>query len=341
MNKFIKKQPIKLDELHFFKKELEETVDWIKNKNRKYNLMLVSGATGIGKTLFVKHVVQNFNHIFIDNVIDLNNIQKDVIVIDDFENIYNKQTCNMFLNYKRKIPLICITTDRTKFKTLITKCFDQPLSRPRYDTIAKKFNIPEQVVKDSSNDIRFLVLNKHKFNNKLINNISNYLKDDFDDTFSAVTNILKKISLDQSMKSFFVDPVMVPIFMYVYCDTFVNEKIIKNNKIINDKSYDSLLFYDRLPIDNCYNIKAAMMHRIAINRNKSEIGKITFPRIPKYTNCKNYDMISLIDMYIKKEPVKAAECVNYYKIPVNALKNKTAKFTKMLNINMIEDEEIE
>jgi len=181
-------------------------------KNKKNKCALISGISGIGKSLLVELVLYIYDH----NIIHLNsedscnknyldtyikptiktkrtiNDQYNAIVISDIDTISDYGFISNITDIikESEIPIVCICDDRYSqtIKPILNYCIDFKMSKPTYDEvypliykIVNKENIKikesqiKQLYEQSNGDIRFMLnsLQLNLFNKYNSSNIKN------------------------------------------------------------------------------------------------------------------------------------------------------------------------
>jgi replication factor C subunit 1 len=176
---------------------IEWLLEWDFNKKNK--CALISGLTGIGKSLIVDLILKKHDYNIINLGLDddrnkeyMNNIIKPLIktkkTFDGQENVLVVSDIDSYADYgfmsgliecikETKIPIICICDNRydQSLKPILNYCFDIKMSKPSYQDVyaliykivmSEKIKIKESEIKDlyeeSNGDIRF-VLNALQF----------------------------------------------------------------------------------------------------------------------------------------------------------------------------------
>lgn len=190
-------RPKKIDDFIGNKNIIQPFIRWLlewEPTNKKNKCALVSGLTGIGKTLLVELILKkhdyNIINLSLENERDkdyMNNVikpilknkktfdrQENVLVVSeidaggDYGFITNLTECIKETN----IPIICICDNRydQSIKPILNYCFDIKMTKPSYQEVYKllynivvseNIRIKEQELKDlyqqSNGDIRFII----------------------------------------------------------------------------------------------------------------------------------------------------------------------------------------
>lgn len=162
--------------------------------NKKNKCALVSGLTGIGKTLLVELILKKHDYNIINLSLEderdkdyMNNVIKPIIktkkTFDGQENVLVVSEIDAggdygFISYltecikETKIPIICICNNRydQSIKSILNYCFDIKMTKPSYQevyrllyniVVTEKIKIKEQELKElyeqSNGDIRFII----------------------------------------------------------------------------------------------------------------------------------------------------------------------------------------
>jgi replication factor C subunit 1 len=171
---------------------IEWLLEWELNKKNK--CALISGLTGIGKSLLVELILKKHNYNIINLGLDddrnkeyMNNVIKPLIkskkTFDGQENVLVVSDIDSSADYgfisglvecikETKIPIICICDNRydQSLKPILNYCFDIKMTKPCYQDVytliykivtSEKIKIKESEIKDlyeqSNGDIRFIL----------------------------------------------------------------------------------------------------------------------------------------------------------------------------------------
>ena len=190
-------RPKKIEDFVGNKNIIKSFIQWLlewdpSNKNNK--CALVSGLTGIGKTLLVELILKKHDYNIINLGLDderdkdyMNNVirpvlktkktfdgQENVLVVSDIDSgaDYGFMSSLTDCIKESKIPIICICNNRydQSIKPILNYCFDIKMSKPSYqDTyrllynivVIEKIKIKESEIKElyeqSNGDIRFII----------------------------------------------------------------------------------------------------------------------------------------------------------------------------------------
>jgi replication factor C subunit 1 len=190
-------RPKKIEDFVGNKNIIKSFIQWLlewdpSNKNNK--CALVSGLTGIGKTLLVELILKKHDYNIINLGLDderdkdyMNNVirpvlktkktfdgQENVLVVSDIDSgaDYGFMSSLTDCIKESKIPIICICNNRYEqsIKPILNYCFDIKMSKPSYqDTyrllynivVTEKIKIKESEIKElyeqSNGDIRFII----------------------------------------------------------------------------------------------------------------------------------------------------------------------------------------
>lgn len=190
-------RPKKIEDFIGNKNLIQPFIQWLlewEPTNKKNKCLLISGLTGIGKTLLVDLILKKHDY----NVINLslederdkeymNSVVKPILktkkTFDGQENIlvvseidaggdYGFISCLTECIKETKIPIICICNDRydQSIKPILNYCLDIKMTKPNYQevyrllyniVVTEKIKIKEQELKElyeqSNGDIRFII----------------------------------------------------------------------------------------------------------------------------------------------------------------------------------------
>ena len=190
-------RPKKIEDFVGNKNIIKSFIEWLLEwdpSNKKNKCALVSGLTGIGKTLLVELILKKHDYNIINLGLDderdkdyMNNVirpvlktkktfdgQENVLVVSDIDSgaDYGFMSSLTDCIKETKIPIICICNNRYEqsIKPILNYCFDIKMSKPSYqDTyrlvynivVTEKIKIKELEVKElyeqSNGDIRFII----------------------------------------------------------------------------------------------------------------------------------------------------------------------------------------
>jgi replication factor C subunit 1 len=257
------------------KKNIDGIIQWIQNienniKNTK-KCLLISGNTGIGKTLSVDLILKTFKY----NIVELNsdderdkeyikgNIKpmlqvvktvfgkKNALVVNDLDCLSDHGFISALIDCikETKIPIICTCNDRYNqaFKTFATYCEDIKFKNPSTNEIynfinpiykKEKILISEinakKLIENSNNDIRNTLNNLQLYNHKL------EIKSEKDTTqigiFDMANIMLSQTSdFETKYKTFWLDSDLFPLMVHEnYIANTIKSKIENEaNKLKN------------------------------------------------------------------------------------------------------------
>lgn len=190
-------RPKKIDEFVGNKNIIQPFIQWLlewEPTNKKNKCALVSGLTGIGKTLLVELILKKHDYNIIDLSLEderdkdyMNNVIKPILktkkTFDGQENVlvvseidaggdYGFISCLTECIKETNIPIICICNNRfdQSIKPILNYCFDIKMTKPSYQevyrllyniVVTEKIKIKEQELKElyeqSNGDIRFII----------------------------------------------------------------------------------------------------------------------------------------------------------------------------------------
>jgi replication factor C subunit 1 len=250
---------------------------WISNwtPENKKKCLLISGNSGIGKTLSIEIILKNLNY----NIVDLNsdderdkeyikskikpmlqvvkNVfgKKNALVVNDLDCLSDHGFISALIDCikETKIPIICTCNDRYNqaFKTFATYCEDIKFRNPSTNEIynfinpiykKEKIMISEinarKLIENSNNDIRNTLNNLQMYNHK------SEIKLDKDSTQIGIfdmANIMfsQTSDFERKYKTFWLDSDLFPLM--------VNENYIANTmKSKNETEENKLQNLDNL-----------------------------------------------------------------------------------------------
>ena len=190
-------RPKKIDDFVGNKNIIKPFIQWLlewEPTNKKNKCALVSGLTGIGKTLLVELILKKHDYNIIDLSLEderdkdyMNNVIKPILktkkTFDGQENVlvvseidaggdYGFISCLTECIKETNIPIICICNNKfdQSIKPILNYCFDTKMTKPSYQevyillyniVVTEKIKIKEQELKElyeqSNGDIRFII----------------------------------------------------------------------------------------------------------------------------------------------------------------------------------------
>jgi replication factor C subunit 1 len=190
-------RPKKIDDFVGNKNIIQPFIKWLlewESTNKKNKCALVSGLTGIGKSLLVELILNKHDYNIINLSLEderdkdyMNNLIKPILktkkTFDGQENVlvvseidaggdYGFISCLTECIKETKIPIICICNDSfdQSIKPILNYCFDIKMTKPSYQdvyrllykiVVTEKIKIKEQELKElyeqSNGDIRFII----------------------------------------------------------------------------------------------------------------------------------------------------------------------------------------
>lgn len=190
-------RPKKIDDFVGNKNIIQPFIKWLlewESTNKKNKCALVSGLTGIGKSLLVELILNKHDYNIINLSLEderdkdyMNNVIKPILktkkTFDGQENVLVVSEIDAGGDYgfissltecikETKIPIICICNDRfdQSIKPILNYCFDIKMTKPSYQdvyrllykiVVTEKIKIKEQELKElyeqSNGDIRFII----------------------------------------------------------------------------------------------------------------------------------------------------------------------------------------
>ena len=189
-------RPKKIEKFIGNKEAIQPFIQWLLEwcPNNKNKCALVSGITGIGKSLLVELILQKHDYNIINLHIDevrskeyINsyikpltknkkafNGQENALVVSDIDSGCDYGFISGLIECikESQIPIICICNDRysQSIKPILNYCFDIKMTKPKYDDVYRlvydvvmneKIKIKEsrikELYKESNGDIRFIL----------------------------------------------------------------------------------------------------------------------------------------------------------------------------------------
>jgi len=247
------------------KKNIDTIVQWINDFNNSKNTkkcLLISGNSGIGKTLSIELILKNLKY----NIVDLNSDderdkeyiktkikpmlqvvktvfgKKNALVVNDLDCLSDHGFISSLIDCikETKIPIICTCNDRynQSFKTFATYCEDVKFRNPTTNEIynfinpiykKEKILISEinarKLIENSNNDIRNILNNLEIYNHK------SDLGPAKDNTqigiFDMANILLSQISdFDKKYKTFWLDSDLTPLMIH---ENYISNSIKKKS----------------------------------------------------------------------------------------------------------------
>jgi len=313
----VKYRPNKLEDFIGNKTCIQPFIRWLLEwdlKNKKTKCALVSGITGVGKSLLVELILKKHDYNIINLSIDderdkeyMNQFikpllrtkktfdgQENVIVISDIDsgNGYGfmsslteciKDTC---------IPIICICDDRysQSIKPILNYCFDIKLGKPCFTDVYRLIykvvtteNIKigkssiDKLYEQSNGDIRF-ILNTLQLNPKKIYAAKNIQSSNIFDTAGQLFSM--DLNLDEKYRLYWMAHDIHPLLIhenYINCTLLVKDEIKKLENI--SYSADSLSDFDI--IDSQFDFDLAVygaLNTVNATSKCNKKGHIKFPQ---------------------------------------------------------------
>jgi replication factor C subunit 1 len=200
---FVQKyRPVSSNDIIGNKNNINNLIEWLNtwNENNKYKCALISGNSGIGKTLSIEIILKELKF----NIIELNtdderdksyiqnnikqslNIKKtvfnksNILVVNDLDccNDYGFLTAIVECIKETKIPIICTCNDRynQNLKTLTNYCIDVKFTKPPTNEIVKFINniIKKENININQNEILELIENSNNDIRNILNTLQLY-----------------------------------------------------------------------------------------------------------------------------------------------------------------------
>jgi len=269
-------KPTNISEFIGNKQSFNDFSDWLlnwdinlkQNNTNNKKCALISGKTGIGKSLLVELVLNtyNYNSIYLDT--EQNNLndyiksfvislikqkinfngKKNILVIQDIDTIYDTSS-NFITNIKNciqltNIPIICICDNKydQSIKPIINDCFDIKLNQPIYEEVRpllKKIISREKIIitetelknlfENSGSDIRFVLNSLQMRINNTVTDTKQFDKDK--QGFNVFENAETLLNMDNSLEN--------KITTY-WLSPDINFLIIQENYINNSIGFGNL-----------------------------------------------------------------------------------------------------
>jgi replication factor C subunit 1 len=221
-------KPKNIDEFVGNKLIIKELIEWLLGWNEKEKkCALISGISGIGKSLIVELILKKYNYNIVNITLDMD-INKDymndkikpliktiknydgktnVLVVSDIDCGYDYNFISSLTEFIKntKIPILCICDNRydQKIKPIVNYCIDLKMLKPSYQEIyyliyniikKEKIKIKESEIKEmyesSNGDIRFILNNLQFGSKKSKKNIQSF------NIFDTTSNLL---SIDETL----------------------------------------------------------------------------------------------------------------------------------------------
>jgi replication factor C subunit 1 len=247
-----KYKPVDLNNIIGNKLNINNIIKWLDewSSKNKIKCLLISGNSGIGKTLSIELVLKQHNY----NIIELNsdderekeyiktNIKpilkftktlfgkKNVLVVNDLDCLSDYGFISSLTECikETEIPIICTCNDRynQSFKTLATYCADIKFQKPNTNDIYKfisniikneKLAISEtsarKLIENSNNDIRNTLNNLQISKN---NSQLNFNKDNTQLSIFDITNTMlsQTNEFETKYNSFWLEPDLIPLMIH-------------------------------------------------------------------------------------------------------------------------------
>jgi replication factor C subunit 1 len=257
-----KYKPTDINSIIGNKINIDNIIKWITddhNHKNKKKCLLISGNSGIGKTLSIELILKSLNY----NIIELsadeerdkdyikNNIRpilqntktifgkKNALVVNDLDCLSDHGFIAALIECikETKIPILCSCNDRYNpaFKTFATNCEDIKFANPSVNDIYKfilpilkkeKMLISEAntriLIENSNNDIRN-ILNNLQFYNHKSSTIELSKDTNQIGIFSMTNTMLSQTSdFEKKYKTFWFDSDLIPLMIH---ENYINNNI--------------------------------------------------------------------------------------------------------------------
>lgn len=264
-------RPKKIDDFIGNRNIIQPFIQWLlewESTNKKDKCALISGLTGIGKTLLVELILKKHDYNIINLSLEderdkdyMNNVIKPILktkkTFDGQENVLVVSEIDAGGDYgfissltecikETKIPIICICDNRydQSIKPILNYCFDIKMTKPSYQevyrllyniVVTEKIKIKEQELKElyeqSNGDIRFII-NTLQFGMR--NGKKNIQSSNIFDTSGKLLSIDE--SIDRKYETYWLSNDLHPLM--------IQENYINNIMSINDqlKRLDNLSY---------------------------------------------------------------------------------------------------
>lgn len=195
----IKYKPVSSNDIIGNKNNINNLSTWIKewDENNKFKCALISGNSGIGKSLSIELILKEFKY----NVIELNSDEErdknyintkikpllytkkslfnknNILIINDLDcsSDYGFLSTIVDCIKETKIPIICTCNDRYNqtLKTIVNYCLDIKYSKPQTNEIFKFISniIKKENIKIKDNQIRDMIENDNNDIRNILNNL--------------------------------------------------------------------------------------------------------------------------------------------------------------------------
>jgi replication factor C subunit 1 len=254
---------------------IDNIIKWINNdhnnsKNKK-KCLLVSGNSGIGKTLSIEVILKSLNYNIIELSADeerskeyiINNIKpilqhtktifgkKNALVVNDLDCLNDHGFISALIECikETKIPILCTCNDRYNqaFKTFANYCEDIKFKNPTTNDIYKficpiikneKIQITESnariLIENSNNDIRNTLNNLHFYTHQ--STIQTKKDNSQIGIFEMTTTMFSQLNdFEEKYKTFWLDSDLIPLMIH---ENYINNAIKGKHE---EKSFDNLL----------------------------------------------------------------------------------------------------
>lgn len=271
-------RPKKIDDFIGNKNIIQPFIQWLlewEPTNKKNKCALVSGLTGIGKTLLVELILKKHDYNIIDLSLEderdkdyMNNVIKPILktkkTFDGQENVlvvseidagddYGFISCLTECIKESKIPIICICNNKfdQSIKPILNYCFDIKMTKPSYQdvyrllyniVVTEKIKIKEQELKElyeqSNCDIRFIINTLQFGMRKGKKNIHN--SNIFDNTGKLLS---MDETIDSKYETYWLSNDLHPLMIQ---ENYINNILSINDKMkrLDNLSYSSYALSD-------------------------------------------------------------------------------------------------
>jgi replication factor C subunit 1 len=259
------------------KTNIDNIIKWINewnnesNSKNKKKCLLVSGNSGIGKTLSIELILKSLNYNIIELSSDeernkeyiINSIKpilqntktifgkKNALVVNDLDclNDYGFISALIECIKETKIPILCTCNDRYNqaFKTFANYCEDIKFKNPSTNDIYKFICpiIKSEKIQITEINAKILIENSNNDIRNILNNLCFYTNQSTIQTkkdtsqigiFSMTTTMFSQLNdFEEKYKTFWLDSDLIPLMIH---ENYINNTIKSKDE---EKTFDNLL----------------------------------------------------------------------------------------------------